>query len=426
MSDITLTPDQKGAIGAFQKFLKTDEQYMVIQGAAGCGKSTLVEYLMKALEAQYKLYAVLLKQNKTKSDFQTVLTATTNKAAAVLGELTGMSAQTIHSFLRLKVTPNVSTGTVKLTAKEDYTMLYNKLVILDESSMLNDDLFKLLTDTVHSSKIVLIGDKYQLAPVRQKESIMENLECTKVTLNKIIRNSGPIMKAGQQFRHTVEDGVWKDIAFCDELKHVDGPTFQKLIDSTFKDKNYHSSQARVLAWTNKRVLQYNNYIRELRGYPSYLTAGETVYTNKPIMAGSYMKPTDHKINVTQVGDLIVQDEIEGRMIQLDKAVKLFLPENFFEAQKKLKLVARQAKKDPSLWGTFFRLKEGWLDLRPPFASTVHKAQGATYETVFIDLADIGRCNQWSDVARMMYVAISRASKQVYFYGELPKKYRGKK
>ncbi|GAG41266.1 unnamed protein product, partial [marine sediment metagenome] len=74
------------------------------------------------------------------------------------------------------------------------------------------------------------------------------------------------------------------------------------------------------------------------------------------------------------------------------------------------------------WVEYYAIKETWLDLRPAYASTVHKAQGREYDTVFIDLSDIGRCNTASDVARMLCVSISRAKKQVVFYGALPTKY----
>ena len=88
----------------------------------------------------------------------------------------------------------------------------------------------------------------------------------------------------------------------------------------------------------------------------------------------------------------------------------------------LKNIAKEAKVNPKKWPLYFQYKDEWLDLRPAYASTVHKAQGSTYTTVFMDLSDIGKCNIASDVARMLYVSISRASKQVYLYGDLPSKY----
>ena len=59
------------------------------------------------------------------------------------------------------------------------------------------------------------------------------------------------------------------------------------------------------------------------------------------------------------------------------------------------------------------------DLRAPHACTAHKAQSATYKHVFIDLGDIGKCKSKNLMARLLYVACTRASHNVYLYGELP-------
>ncbi len=56
--------------------------------------------------------------------------------------------------------------------------------------------------------------------------------------------------------------------------------------------------------------------------------------------------------------------------------------------------------------------------------SIHKSQGSEYDTVFVDLTNIGKCRVPSDVARMCYVSITRASKQVILYGSLPPKYCG--
>ena len=72
----------------------------------------------------------------------------------------------------------------------------------------------------------------------------------------------------------------------------------------------------------------------------------------------------------------------------------------------------------------YQLQETIGDLRPLFSSTIHKSQGSTFEKVFVNLNDIGACPDWETVARLLYVAITRASQEVYLYGDLPPKYRG--
>ena len=112
--------------------------------------------------------------------------------------------------------------------------------------------------------------------------------------------------------------------------------------------------------------------------------------------------------------------IPGYQVTLTSFVRIFVPADINDVKDALK-----AFKKEKAWMDFYHLKEHVADLRPVFASTVHKSQGSTYSHVFIDLDDIGRCNITDDVARMLYVAISRAKRNVYLVGDLPEKYGGK-
>ena len=64
------------------------------------------------------------------------------------------------------------------------------------------------------------------------------------------------------------------------------------------------------------------------------------------------------------------------------------------------------------------LENKYADLRRMYASTVNKAQGSTYSTVFIDLNDIGKCRDRDQVNRMLYVAASRAKDKIVFTGDI--------
>ncbi len=415
---ITFTQEQEDALGIFSAFLRDpNENFMIIHGAAGSGKSTLIEYLIKAVEAQKKMYALLLRKQVDKSEFEVMLSATTNQAAAVLKKITGMDARTVHSIMKLTVTYHPKTGKPCIKKKRDYKKLYNKLLIIDEASMINDELFEIIKETAASSKVVMIGDQYQLAPVQQNHSIMETLQCTRATMNQVMRNQGNIMHAGAAYRETVETGIFKPIMKTPEIIHADGPTFQKRIDQAFLDPNYTTSKAKVLTWTNDRVHEYNAHIRGILGYPDVFTVGEDVITNNPIMLGSYHWSVDSIVTITEVGDLQLINGVPGRMIQINNKASSFTPDNPTIYKNYMNTLANANK-----WAEYYAIKETWFDLRPTYSSTVHKAQGGEYDTIFIDLEDIGRCNTPSDVARMMYVSISRSKKQVVLYGSLPAKY----
>ena len=95
---------------------------------------------------------------------------------------------------------------------------------------------------------------------------------------------------------------------------------------------------------------------------------------------------------------------------------VIVPLHFSQAAALIKSYAKA--KD---WQTYFQLKDELCDFRPNHALTVHKSQGSTYENVFIDLSDVGKNKQASEIARLMYVAATRASKKLYLYGALPER-----
>ena len=74
------------------------------------------------------------------------------------------------------------------------------------------------------------------------------------------------------------------------------------------------------------------------------------------------------------------------------------------------------------WKKFYTIKDYFGDLRNRDSCTVHKSQGSTVNDVFIDLEDLMKCRQPDMVRRLLYVAISRARNNVYFYGDLKEKY----
>lgn len=410
-----LTADQQAALDAFCQFLlKPKEKFMVIQGMAGSGKTTLIEHMIHALNTRKKMYELLFNKQCTKADFSVAVTATTNKAVAVLNSICKEDVRTIQSYLNLRVAPNFRTGAVELKTAKNYGLIYNALILIDEASFINDQLFRYIDQTCIDCKVVLIGDYYQLAPVKQQRSIMESLNCTKVVLNEVKRHGGSILSTSSQYRGTVQTGIFEDIIPTDDIMHLAGPDFQSAVNQAFLDSNYNENSARILAWTNQKVVQYNQYIRKLRGYPEQFQKGEIVFTNNPIIGRSIIWPVDSTVEITRLGKETTTYDIPGRILEIEDRVSMFCPYDPMQVRALLKKLAADKN-----WVEHYRIKETWLDLRPAYASTVHKAQGSTYDQVFIDLTDIGRCTINSDIARMLYVAISRAKAKVYLYGQLP-------
>ena len=94
--------------------------------------------------------------------------------------------------------------------------------------------------------------------------------------------------------------------------------------------------------------------------------------------------------------------------------------SLFKFNEFMKKLADKAKKEfdkekrALLWENFFELREYFVDVKYSFASTIHKLQGSTYETVYIDLMSLSYIDKLDKdtLFRLMYVAITRASKNI--------------
>lgn len=433
-----LTEEQKNVIKTFMKFLiDPKEKFMIINGPAGSGKTTMIKAMLEAMDKEFKLLKTLLCENQDES-FNIKLTATTNKAVAVLRELSGdPSVSTVHSTLKLTLKKNFNTGLEDLVQTRSWCELYNTVLILDEASMLDSVTFEYMKATLQGkSKAVLIGDIYQLAPVKQKESIMQRLlgRVPTTTLNTVMRHDGNILEAATAFREVVSSGSFENILLSKDVIHIDGLVFKNEIEQAFLSPKYTPSKAKILTWSNDRVQEYNNHIRKIKGLGDQFQKGEVVVTNNPVIASGLIVPVDSEVKITKIGDPVSLHYVPGRYVTIDNCILGFLPDDYNKAKLLMKQLAKEANakelkdkpnKRKQLWTTYFDIKNTWLDLRSQYASTVHKAQGSTYDEVFIDLYDIGRCNISSDVARLLYVAISRAKNRVVLSGRLPDKYRSR-
>ena len=103
-----LTEQQSQVLDSLTSFIiSEDQQYMVLRGFAGTGKTTVVAELIQWIN-QYNELAEALNTPTIKKS----LTATTNKAASVLANTTATSATTIHSLLGLSVRYEQSKPTI--------------------------------------------------------------------------------------------------------------------------------------------------------------------------------------------------------------------------------------------------------------------------------------------------------------------------
>ena len=424
MKELTLTDDQLSVSNMFTQFLLNKEKFMIVQGSSGTGKSTLIKYLLANVQNRMKMYAVLLGGGKER-EFKLKLTATTNQAVIILNALAGSTeGTTIHSLLGLVPKKNFKTGKIDFIRGRNSQVLHNCLLVIDEASCIDNDLLKLIDELTVSCKILLVGDQWQTAPINQTNPVLDDMVCAKGNLDQVMRHCGAIAEAGAHYRESIKTGIFHDLVPNGvDVIHAPGPLFREMFEAEFTSPDYEPSNVRILVYKNKLAQAYNQHIRAMLGMSPEIGVGDLVTTNNPIVVGGAksecLYSTDSIVNITSVDERDVQHGIAGNMVTLNHRHEFFLPHDQLEVAALIAKL-RKAKK----WPTFFEIKDAWLDLRPMYASTVHKSQGSTYDKVFINLPNIGECFSYTDVGRMLYVAITRAAKQVILYGELPYKYRG--
>lgn len=422
---MTLNKGQQDASDQFDAFmLDPNEQEMVLTGPPGCGKSYLIANLVDRFHNYQKVVGLLSKSSMLD---KIVLTATTNKAAEVLSQATGAEAVTIHSFLGLVLKKNFSTGEMYLSKTINYSVKENILLIIDEASMIDSHLLDIIRKSTFKSKIIYVGDKNQLGPVKEPTPPVFNQNLKTVELTQPMRFQGPIELLCKKLNHGVETVSFHFIQHVlDHIEHLDAQDAQNKIEELFDLDKYSVNSSKILTYTNKQAMAYNAFIREqVQGLPAEYQIGEYVICNnavKEIMSKPLMHPTikvDSVWKITNIFSPTTWMDIPCIPLQLNTTTKTRIPLDWNDVDNIMKAHAKSKN-----WPNYFAVKEGFADLRSTFSSTVHKSQGSTYENVFINLTDLGSCRNPAVFARLLNVACSRASNKIYLIGDLPTKYKG--
>ncbi len=429
----------------FQQFIEDKEaDDMYITGQAGTGKTTDLAMLVNYCKTINQLC---------------IVTAFTHKACDILRAKLpiGTNVQTLHKFLKKRPTVNQEakhhkhiTKNAKFGTSEAIPVLF-----IDEYSMVGEkDLMDIraLQDEECSLKVVYLGDPNQLPPVGDYPSVVPSGNYC-VTLTKVYRQAAdnPLIEPLNQLISAINGEHLAGLTASDKFVRN-----QDIVEWYNNDRMSDDFDGVMLAFTNRRVQELNSLAQgytdpkegDLLFSPTTKTHYQFIEWVDPSEVTSIIKPfgdeellLDSKYKTLEY--LFTQDYKFARIATDEDefvAACVFGHYDYQECVKNLKKAAAQsnnniantiqnqtpaqwaqqnsahtlAKDRAKAWRAFLAFNESVICLDFAHAMTVHKSQGSTYNSIYLDTKDLSIAADihYETYLKLMYVAISRASNKV--------------
>jgi exodeoxyribonuclease V alpha subunit len=211
-------------------FLYADEKRVGLYGNYHTEK--MIAAKLWALQSADNLY--------TDVDYDIALTALSAKAARRMTEVTGADALTIHRLLEFYA---------KGFKRNSENPLYQKLIIIDEASMINSSLFLSLLDAVSlNSKVVIVFDFAQLSPIGignvATDLLTSTLPIYRFTkIHRQAEKSGILVDANKirigespidEFEESTINGELQDMVYYFREQPTNSATYEQLNDLALK------------------------------------------------------------------------------------------------------------------------------------------------------------------------------------------------
>lgn len=443
MGTIVLTEDQETAITGLLKDVRTPGSRPVLCGYAGTGKTVTTAALVSRLRQQGLNVVVATPTHKARSQVESALTSYGVK---------DFEATTVHRLLGLKLVRDYATGEERFEPDSKGSNMLNPkkdmpatekvdVVIVDETSMVNSQLYALLCMEAGDRPVIFVGDDRQLLPVGEDSVCKAFTEATSTyRLTKVLRHDGAILNLATQTRKLGAGRAKFATAIGEDSKVIAYSEYEiwkgRLLDLMGSAEAMDNPDyCRALAWTNSAVVQMNKIIHECR-YGA--DAPQFVEGMTCVTVDAVANPKGGAPLIGSTVDVLIEgavrytirlpgDEVFDPLWKVwhlkvslatgpDNLIELKVLDKSEEArwkegQKGLASKAKRskdAKERKENWKLYFQRADMLAKLEPSSALTIHKSQGSTFKNVFLHFSI-----DWAETPeiqnQLAYVGITRAS-----------------
>ena len=386
---IEYNEDQKRAIKT-----SLEENVTIITGGPGTGKTTII----KAIAG---LFIDMHPVSEKEALSELALLAPTGRAAKRMSDITNLPASTIHRYLKW----DKNTGTFEYN---EYNRHSEKLIIIDEVSMIDTELFDALLKGIDfNARLVIVGDDNQLPSVGPGLILSDIIssECfNHIPLKEIYRQSSgssiPYLCLSIKNHDLTEESISRkeDFAFLPVDAHVVKDTIREICKVSMK-KGIDVNNIQILA-------------------PMY--KGENGIDNLNITLQELFNPKDDRKDEIRIGEVTYR--VGDKVLQLVNDPD----NNIYNGDIGYIESINTKNKDEFLMVNFygngvFYKREDLINLKHAYAITIHKSQGSEFDHVIMPITmNYGRMLY----NKLLYTGISRAKKSLTLLGNAQAFYMG--
>lgn len=410
-----LTEHQQAAFDAVYARLTAGERFTSLRGYAGTGKTFLVGRLIERLVDE---------------ECEVVACAPTHKAAQVLRTQINareLPARTLHAFLGLRLVPDQNGG-YTLEPEGDVASYPAGIVVVDEASMVGKNEWAHILQSPWHLQWLFVGDPAQLPPVNEPAS--PAFDVPGPLLKEIHRQGegNPILALAEHVRRQANGPLQSRFENGEGVAVTDNANgFKKSALRTFQTDAFkkEATAARVLAYRNKTVRRYNRSIRAaLYGDEAprfekgeWLVARETwVQNGVPCIKNSEeVRVRAARIEQYEAEDLstwkVWRLKVRGIYDAWTRVIYVLHEDEHKRFEEELDRRRQAALDEPRAWKKYYALRERFARVDYAYATTVHRAQGSTFDTVFVDHRDLRVC-RGPERSALLYVAVTRPTRRL--------------